>query len=84
MVLEVPPGKIYKTREESAIGADVNQYARNTVMFYDYEIQIISGEVNGYNIPEVTSASDVSRWFTDEGVNFIESCRYGLQIHSFL
>merc|ERR1712037_1097166 len=33
------------------------------------------GEVNGYNIPEVTSASDVSRWFTDEGVSFLQSCR---------
>ena len=46
-----------------------------SVMFCDYEIMINSGEANGYNIPEVTSASDVSRWFTDEGVNFLQSCR---------
>ena len=49
--------------------------SHHTVMFCDYEIMIYSGEANGYNIPEVTSASDVSRWFTDEGVNFLESCR---------
>ena len=36
---------------------------------------LFSGEVNGYNIPEVTPAPEVSRLFTEEGIDFLESCR---------
>ncbi len=38
-------------------------------------IHFFVGEANGYNIPEVTSASDVCRWFSDDGVAFLQSCR---------
>ena len=33
------------------------------------------GDQNGYNIPEVTPAPEVSRMFTEEGIDFLESCQ---------
>lgn len=35
----------------------------------------ISGEMHGYNIPEVTMAPDVPHWFSDEGKTFLTSCQ---------
>ena len=33
------------------------------------------GDQNGHNIPEVTPAPEVSRMFTEEGIEFLESCQ---------
>lgn len=33
------------------------------------------GEQHGYNIPEVTSAPDVRKWLTEEGMDFLKSIR---------
>ena len=35
----------------------------------------VTGEKHGYNIPEVTSAPNVSNWLTEEGIKLINSCR---------
>ena len=35
---------------------------------------IFLGEQHGYNIPEVTSAPNVSNWLTEEGVKHIKNC----------
>jgi len=40
-----------------------------------FELFVIAGEKHGYNIPEVTSAPNVSNWLTEDGIKLINSCR---------
>jgi len=49
------------------------------IIILDFEKKILyflfKGEYNGYNIPEVTAASSVSKWLTDDGVLYLNSVK---------
>ena len=63
--------KVRRWRKQEHNYENKNDFKRKNS---EYLFVTFPGEVNGYNIPEVTSAPDVSKWFTEEGVNYLKSC----------
>ena len=52
------------------------RYSRFDILIINFLTKtLISGEQNGYNIPEVTAAPNVSKWLTDEGVKLLSKCK---------
>ena len=50
-------------------------WKRISLSIYVLLFELFPGEQHGYNIPEVTSVPNLSKWLMEDGVTFLNSCR---------